>query len=149
MNRLFIELYLDEDVDVLIADLVRARGFAATTTQEAGNIGKGDEEQLDYAVSQQKALFTHNREDFEKLAEDYFFSRQKPLWDDNCGAAFALRSSAATPGDPEQRNGRRNEESVAVYLKAGTSNNVLDRSRASGFYMVSSVLSARPGQHWR
>ncbi len=27
MNQLFIELYLDEDVDVLIADLVRARGF--------------------------------------------------------------------------------------------------------------------------
>ena len=36
MNRLFIELYLDEDVDVLIADLVRARGFHATTTQQAG-----------------------------------------------------------------------------------------------------------------
>jgi hypothetical protein len=39
MNRLFIELYLDEDVDVFIADLVRARGFKAITTQEAGQIG--------------------------------------------------------------------------------------------------------------
>ena len=27
MSRLFIELFLDEDVDVLVADLVRARGF--------------------------------------------------------------------------------------------------------------------------
>ena len=35
MSRLFIELYLDEDVDVLVADLVRARGFKVTTTQEA------------------------------------------------------------------------------------------------------------------
>ena len=38
MNRLFIELYLDEDVDVLVADLLRARGFVATTTRDAGNL---------------------------------------------------------------------------------------------------------------
>ena len=72
MNRLFIELYLDEDVDVFIADLVRARGFKAITTQEAGQIGKGDEEQLAYSVSLQNTFFTHNRDDFEKLAEEYF-----------------------------------------------------------------------------
>jgi hypothetical protein len=36
VNQLFIELYLDEDVDVLVADLVRARGFRATTAQESG-----------------------------------------------------------------------------------------------------------------
>ncbi len=32
MSRLFIELYLDEDVDVLIGDMIRARGFKSTTT---------------------------------------------------------------------------------------------------------------------
>ena len=36
MSRLFIELYLDEDVDVLVAGLTRARGFQTITTQEAG-----------------------------------------------------------------------------------------------------------------
>jgi|SRR6185436_16264548 len=72
MNRLFIELYLDEDVDVLIADLLRARGFKATTTQEAGQLGNGDEEQLPYAVSKEMTLFTHNRNDFEEIAEEYF-----------------------------------------------------------------------------
>ena len=36
MIRLFIELYLDEDVDVLIAQLMRARGFVVVTTQEVG-----------------------------------------------------------------------------------------------------------------
>src|SRR5690349_17095642 len=72
MSQLFIELYLDEDVDVLIADLVRARGFAATTTQEAGNIGIGDEEQLAYSVSLQRAFLTHNRVDFEALAAAYY-----------------------------------------------------------------------------
>jgi hypothetical protein len=72
MKQLFIELYLDEDVDVLIADLLRARGFKVTTTQEAGQLGSGDEDQLAYAVIQQKALFTHNRSDFERVAEEYF-----------------------------------------------------------------------------
>jgi hypothetical protein len=32
VSRLFIEFYLDEDVSVLVADLVRARGFIASTT---------------------------------------------------------------------------------------------------------------------
>jgi predicted nuclease of predicted toxin-antitoxin system len=72
MSQLFIELYLDEDVDVLIADLLRARGFKATTTQEAGQLGSGDEDQLAYAVNQQKTFFTHNRDDFERVAEKYF-----------------------------------------------------------------------------
>ena len=31
MNRLFIEFYLDEDVSILVADLIRARGFVITT----------------------------------------------------------------------------------------------------------------------
>jgi len=31
LSKLFIELYLDEDVDVLVADLIRARGFTAIT----------------------------------------------------------------------------------------------------------------------
>jgi hypothetical protein len=32
MSRIFIELYFDEDVDVLIAQFVRARGFVVVTT---------------------------------------------------------------------------------------------------------------------
>jgi hypothetical protein len=37
VTSLFIELYLDEDVSVLVADLVRARGYNAITTREAAN----------------------------------------------------------------------------------------------------------------
>jgi hypothetical protein len=48
VSRLFIDLYLDEDVDVLVASLVRARGFAASTTQEARQPDKNDAEQLAY-----------------------------------------------------------------------------------------------------
>jgi hypothetical protein len=76
VNRLFIELYLDEDVSVLVADLVRARGFVATTTQEAGMTGRGDPEQLAYAVGREAAMLAHNREDYEALAEEYFAAGQ-------------------------------------------------------------------------
>lgn len=72
MSNIFIELYDDEDVSVLIADLIRARGFSVLTTLEAGNLGKSDAEQLEFAVSQERVLLTHNRMDFEKLALEYF-----------------------------------------------------------------------------
>ena len=72
MSRLFIELYLDEDVDESIAMMLRARGFVVITTREVGQKGKSDEEQLEYAASHQLALLTHNRVDFELLAQKYF-----------------------------------------------------------------------------
>jgi predicted nuclease of predicted toxin-antitoxin system len=76
VSRLFIELYLDEDVDVLVAGLVRARGFHAITMQEAGQIRNNDAEQLAYTVNQQKTLLTHNRADFEALAQQYLTTGQ-------------------------------------------------------------------------
>jgi hypothetical protein len=64
MESLFIELYLDEDVNVLIADLLRGRGFNAVTTRDEGQLQNSDAQQLAYAVS-------HNRADFEELAQQY------------------------------------------------------------------------------
>lgn len=72
MNTLFVRLYLDEDVDVLIVDLVRARGFEATTTNEADQLHTTDPVQLEYAVRQRMTFVTHNRADFEALAQEYF-----------------------------------------------------------------------------
>ena len=71
MNRLFIELYLDEDVDVLVADLLRSRGFVVITTVEAKKRGATDADQLAYAVQNGKVLFTHNRIHFDYLAREY------------------------------------------------------------------------------
>lgn len=68
----FIKVYLDEDVDVLIADLIRSQGFTAVTTTEAGRKGKSDPDQLEYAASRRFAILTHNRLDFEQLAQEYF-----------------------------------------------------------------------------
>lgn len=77
MNRLFIELFLDEDVDVLVATLLRAQGFVAVTTQEARQMGNDDDEQLAYAVSQQQTLLTHNRDHFVALAREHFTTGAK------------------------------------------------------------------------
>jgi hypothetical protein len=85
VNRLLIELYLDEDVDVLIADLVRARGFRAATTQEERRVGADDDEQLAYAVSRQMAMLTHNRADYEALAQRYFLTGRS-----HCGIIIAV-----------------------------------------------------------
>ncbi len=82
----FIEVYLDEDVSVLVAELIRARGFSAITTVEANNLGKSDNHQLDFAVSGKKALLTHNRVDFEKLATNYFDTGR-----DHFGIIMAVR----------------------------------------------------------
>jgi predicted nuclease of predicted toxin-antitoxin system len=72
MTDIFIHVYLDEDVDVLVASLLRSRGFEATTAQESRQLGKTDAEQLEYAASQGAAILTHNRIDFEVLAREYF-----------------------------------------------------------------------------
>lgn len=72
MIDIFIHVYLDEDIDVLIATLLRSRGFVATTALQAGQLGKTDAEQLEYAISQRAAILTHNRIDFEDLAREYF-----------------------------------------------------------------------------
>jgi predicted nuclease of predicted toxin-antitoxin system len=86
VSSLFICLYLDEDVNVLVADLLRARGFDAITARDAGQLRLMDAEQFAYAISQTRALVTHNRTDFEKLVQSYFDSGQM-----HYGVIFAVR----------------------------------------------------------
>jgi hypothetical protein len=70
VKDLFIELYLDEDVEVLVAALLRARGFVAVTTLEAGHLGASDSDQLLHATNLGKAILTHNRRHFAELARN-------------------------------------------------------------------------------
>lgn len=88
MSSLFICLYLDEDVNVLIADLLRARGFDAITARDAEKLHATDAEQFAYTVSQARTLVTHNRTDFEELVQTYFDSGQV-----HYGVIFAVRRS--------------------------------------------------------
>jgi hypothetical protein len=70
VSRHFIQLYLDEDVDVLVAELIRARGFVAVATVAAGQRGKSDADQLTFAAASGKTLVTHNRVHLEALAAE-------------------------------------------------------------------------------
>ena len=72
MNKLFVEIYLDENVHVLIAKIIQSHGFTAITTQDVGRKGASDPSQLQYAAERGYAILTHNRTDFEELAAEYF-----------------------------------------------------------------------------
>lgn len=71
MSQLFGSLYLDEDVSVLVGALLRAHGLDAKTALEAEMLGRSDAEQLAFAVGEGRVMVTHNRCDFEELAEAY------------------------------------------------------------------------------
>lgn len=49
-TSLFVRLYLDEDVNVLVADLLKARGFDVITARDANQLHASDADQFAYAV---------------------------------------------------------------------------------------------------
>jgi predicted nuclease of predicted toxin-antitoxin system len=88
VNKLFAEIYLDENVHVLIAKIVRSHGFKTVTTRDVERRGVSDPEQLRYASENGYAILTHNRVDFEELAKDYFASGKT-----HCGIIIAADNS--------------------------------------------------------
>ena len=62
-----IRLYLDEDAPQGVAIGLKLRGYDVRTASEAGRKGLSDMEQVEYAVSQQRVLFSHNIADFIKI----------------------------------------------------------------------------------
>ena len=118
MARRFIELYLDEDVDTLIATLARARGFTAETTVAAGNRAAGDEQQLVYAAERGLTLLTHNRAHFEQLANVWLGSGVRtPEFSSPCAARPRHGPTAVLA--PEHGDRRRDGESIVVLLSFG------------------------------
>jgi Domain of unknown function (DUF5615) len=71
VSGLFVELFLDEDVPIVIAAILRARGFVALTAQETGQLGRSDADQLTYATDRRLTLLTHNRDDFIALHTEH------------------------------------------------------------------------------
>lgn len=71
---IFAKVYLDENVDILVAKLLLARGFEATTTCERGMLGQA---QLAYTASLKYCLLTYNKVDFEKLHLVYMSENKK------------------------------------------------------------------------
>jgi hypothetical protein len=70
MDDLFIRLYLDEDVDILITKIVQARGLFVSTARDEGKLGQSDAAQLVDAVARRRILVTHDRVDFESLVRE-------------------------------------------------------------------------------
>jgi len=64
-------LLLDEDVRIVLADILRQRGHDAIHVLEIGRAGRSDLEQFTYAVSQERALLTHNIRDFLAIDDRY------------------------------------------------------------------------------
>ena len=66
-----ISLLLDEDVRPLLAEILRQRGYDAVHVLDLERTGKTDAEQLEFAVSQQRSILTHNIRDFLGLDRHY------------------------------------------------------------------------------
>ncbi len=71
-----VKLYLDENVNILLASLLQPRKISAITTLESRMLGKNDREQLDFATGLDAAIVTHNRADFEHLYREYIEARK-------------------------------------------------------------------------
>lgn len=69
-----IKLYLDEDVHKKIALSLRLKGYDVISAHEVQNQGIPDYKQLQYAISQQRAIFTFNVGDFNRLHKEYMQS---------------------------------------------------------------------------
>ena len=66
-KSLFIHLYLDEDVHKRLAQALRLRNFDVISAHELSCWGMSDEEQLEFASTKQRTLFTFNVADYIKL----------------------------------------------------------------------------------
>ena len=76
-EKLFISLYLDEDVSVKIATNLRNRGFDVLHAVDARMLSASDEEQLNKAIFEQKTFLTHNKKHFRILHDRYLASGKK------------------------------------------------------------------------
>jgi predicted nuclease of predicted toxin-antitoxin system len=66
-----IKLYLDENVPESIAMALRLRGYDVITVKEVGRKGLSDIEQLEYASSENRLIFTFNVADFHKIHSEF------------------------------------------------------------------------------
>ena len=72
-----IRILIDKDVWDGLAAAVREAGYDCLSVSEAGHKGLSDEDLLAWATAEQRAIITHNAQDFAPLAEVYFFQGVK------------------------------------------------------------------------
>jgi predicted nuclease of predicted toxin-antitoxin system len=69
-------LLIDEDVRFLLAETLRRRGYDAVHVLERNRGGRSDPDQLDFAVTQRRAILTHNIAHFVVLDREYHATRK-------------------------------------------------------------------------
>ena len=75
--RLYVAVYTDEDVYGEVALQIRTNGYDALSVFEAQTMGLEDNEQLEFAIVQGRAILTHNMGDFERLHKMYQSERKE------------------------------------------------------------------------
>jgi predicted nuclease of predicted toxin-antitoxin system len=71
------KLYLNEHLSPRLADQLRKHGFDVLSSQEAELLSADDDEQLAFAVSEQRAIVTFNFRDFIARHEKYVASSKE------------------------------------------------------------------------
>ncbi len=66
-----IKLYLDEDVHKKVASALRLKGYDVISAHEVQKQSLPDYQQLEYAIAEQRAIFTFNAGDFNRLNKEY------------------------------------------------------------------------------
>ncbi len=66
-----IKLYLDEDVHKKIAPALRLKGYDVISTHEVHQQSLSDYQQLEYAIFQERAIFSFNIGDFSRIHKEY------------------------------------------------------------------------------
>ena len=71
-----IRLYTDEDVHKKVSVALRTRGYDVVSVHDSKNWGLTDLQQLEYATSQERAIFTFNTGDFIRLHKVYLNNKK-------------------------------------------------------------------------
>lgn len=69
-----VKVYLDEDVQPLLAQVLRERAYDVISCIEMNLVGLSDEKQLLQAISLKRAILTHNIRDFVRLHKEHYQS---------------------------------------------------------------------------
>ncbi len=88
---MIVRFYLDEDVQVFLAEALRVRGVDTLHVYEAGHGGQDDDAQLAFAAAEGRCIVSYNRGDFVRLVRQYADAGLP-----HAGVVVAVRR---TPGD--------------------------------------------------